>query len=113
MHGFSDLFVEAPFYHQTKLEELLIITETQLEEDLPLGDVPQQQLHGDAQLGHVLLESIGRVLGSFSGTLNQIFVGLGVVQLYRLDTSLIIVEPATTKCQNPYYYPQLALLGGR
>ena len=70
--------------------------EVLLKEDLPLGDVPQQQLHGDAQLGHVLLESIGRVLGSFSRTLNQIFVGLGVVQLYRLDTSLIIVEPRTT-----------------
>ena len=74
---------------QSSLEVLLL-------EDLPLGDVPQQQLHGDAQLGHVLLESIGRVLGSFSRTLNQIFVGLGVVQLYRLDTSLIIVEPGTT-----------------
>ena len=83
--------------------------EVLLKEDLPLGDVSQQQLHGDAQLGHVLLEPIGRVLGSFSGTLNQIFVGLGVVQLYRLDTSLIIVKPATTNCQNP----QLASLGGR
>ena len=32
--------------------------EVLLKKDLPLRDVPQQQLHGDAQLGHVLLAEV-------------------------------------------------------
>ena len=39
-------------------------TDLLLEEDLSLRDVAQQELHGDAELGHVLLEAGGRILRS-------------------------------------------------
>ena len=65
-----------------------------LEEDLPLRDVAQQELHGDAELGHVLLEAGSGVLWSFPARLQQMTVGLGVSQLDGLDTTQVVVVPS-------------------
>ena len=66
-----------------------------LEEDLPLRDVAQQELHGDAELGHVLLEAGRGVLWSFPARLQQMTVGLGVSQLDGLDTAQVVVVPSS------------------
>ena len=47
-----------------------------LEKHLSLGDVAQQELHGDAQLSHVLLEPVGGVLRRLPGALHQVLVRL-------------------------------------
>ena len=64
-----------------------------LEEDLSLRDVSQQELHGDAQLGHVLLEAWSRVLGSLPPRLQEMTVSLGVGQLDSLDTAQVVIVP--------------------
>ena len=64
-----------------------------LEEDLSLRDVAQQELHGDAELGHVLLEARRRVLGSLPPRLQEVTVGLGVGQLDSLDTAQVVIVP--------------------
>ena len=66
-----------------------------LEEDLPLRDVAQQELHGDAELGHVLLEAGRRVLRSLPARLQQMTVGLGIGQLDGLDTAQVVVVPSS------------------
>ena len=70
-------------------------TDLLLEEDLSLRDVAQQELHGDAELGHVLLEARRRVLGSLPARLQEVTVGLGVSQLDSLDTAQVVVVPSS------------------
>ena len=69
-------------------------TDLLLEEDLSLRDVAQQELHGDAELGHVLLEARRRVLGSLPPRLQEVTVGLGVCQLDSLYTAQVVVVPS-------------------
>ena len=64
-----------------------------LEEDLSLRDVAEQELHGDAQLGYVLLEARSRVLGSLPPRLQEMTVSLGVGQLDSLDTAQVVIVP--------------------
>ena len=75
--------------------ERLVLTDLLLEEDLSLRDVAQQELHGDAELGHVLLEAGRRVLRSFPARLQQMTVGLGVGQLEGLVTAQVVVVPSS------------------
>ena len=70
-----------------------------LEKHLSLGDVAQQELHGDAQLGHVLLEAWSRVLGSLPPGLQEMTVSLGVGQLDSLDTAQVVVVPSSDRGQ--------------
>ena len=60
---------------------------------MSLGDVSEEQLHRDAQLGNVLLEPVGGVLRRLPGALDQVLVSLRVVQLGGLDAALVVVEP--------------------
>ena len=66
-----------------------------LEEALSLRDVAQQELHGDAQLGHVLLEARSRVLRSLAAGLQEVTVSLGVSQLDSLDAAQVVVVPSS------------------
>ena len=66
-----------------------------LEEALSLRDVAQQELHGDAQLGHVLLEAGSRVLRSLAAGLQEVTVSLGVSQLDSLDAAQVVVVPSS------------------
>ena len=66
-----------------------------LEEALSLRDVAQQELHGDAQLGHVLLEARSRVLRSLAAGLQEVTVSLGVGQLDSLDAAQVVVVPSS------------------
>ena len=68
-----------------------------LEKHLSLGDVAQQELHGDAQLSHVLLEPVGGVLRRLPGALHQVLVRHGVVQLGGLDAALVVIKPGEEK----------------
>lgn len=63
-------------------------------EGLPLGDVAEQQVDGDGELGHVLLEAGGRVLRRLAGGLEKVLVALRVVQLEGLDAAQVVVVPA-------------------
>ena len=84
-----------PLNHGRPIEtKTLVAGHLFLKEDLPLRDVAQQKLHGDAQLGHVLLEAGRRVLRSFPARLQQMTVGLGVGQLDGLDTAQVVVVPS-------------------
>ena len=74
-------------------------TDLLLEEDLSLRDVAQQELHGDAELGHVLLEARRRVLGSLPARLQEVTVGLGVCQLDSLYTTQVVVVPSREEGQ--------------
>ena len=66
-----------------------------LEEDLSLRDVAQQELHGDAELGHVLLEAGSRVLRSLPARLQEMTVSLRVGQLDSLDAPQVVVVPSS------------------
>ena len=70
-------------------------TDLFLKEDLPLRDVAQEELHGYAELGHVLLEAGRRILRSLPARLQQMTVGLGVGQLDGLDTTQVVVVPSS------------------
>ena len=70
-------------------------TDLFLEEDLSLRDVAQQELHGDAELGHVLLEPGRRILWSLSAGLQEMTVSLGVSQLDSLDAAQVVVVPSS------------------
>ena len=70
-----------------------------LEEDLSFRDVAQQELHGDAELGHVLLEPGRRVLWSLPARLQEMTVSLGVSQLDSLDTAQVVVVPSSDRGQ--------------
>ena len=69
---------------------------------MSLRNVPEQQLHGDAQLGHVLFEPVGRVLGRLPGALHQVLVSLRVVQLGGLDAALVVVKPEAREIINVF-----------
>ena len=71
---------------------LFSFTDLFLQENLSLRNVSKEQLNGDAQLCHMLLESIGRVLRGFPWALHQVLVGLRVVQLDCFDTPLVVVK---------------------
>ena len=72
---------------QVGSERLLVVL---LEEDLPLWDVTQQQLHRDAELEHGVPESLGRVLWRLPQGLHEVLVGLGVLQLDGLDAAEVV-----------------------
>ena len=83
-----------------------------LEEDLSLRDVAQQELHGDAQLGHVLLKAWSRVLGSLPPGLQEMTVSLGVGQLDGLDTTQVVVVPGSDGRSDLVKYEAHLLLPG-
>ena len=73
----------------------MTVTDLLLEEDLSLRDVAQQELHGDAELGHVLLEAGCRVLWSLPARLQEMTVSLRVGQLDSLDAPQVVVVPSS------------------
>ena len=71
----------------------MIIAHLLQEECLPLRNVTQQKVYCNTQLGHVLLEPGSRVLRSFPSRLEQVLVGLRVVQLDGLYASQVVIVP--------------------
>merc|ERR1719234_1238976 len=60
---------------------------------LALWDVSKQQIHSDRQLGDMLFEARGRILGSLPCRLEKVLVSLSVIQLEGLDPSKVVVVP--------------------
>lgn len=58
---------------------------------LSLGDVTKQQLHHHRQLLHGLPEAYGRLLRGLAQGLDQVLVGLRVLQLDALDATHVVV----------------------
>ena len=108
MFSFSNLNLLKAF----KLEGHCNRTNLLLEEDLSLRDVSQQELHGDAQLGHVLLEAWSRVLGSLPPGLQEMTVSIGVGQLDSLDTAQVVVIPRVAEVRFGVKYQDHPLLPG-